>query len=257
MTFTPIGQTAQMQAGGSRSAAGRRRGETGSDIKPRNSSEIAEWLSNHTPEQIDKAAVSRASQFGVTLAVKYQTRFPRGPNGERLPAVDFAVGCGAMGSEADRQAVLADLNRFSEPATIRQIEIWLAELSVISASRGREGAEAELMLTAYSSRLAGYPADVARYAVLGRSWKWWPTWQELEAVCEERAAPRRQMIAALKRPEKPAEPEMRPPTQEEKARIAALVAEKFPNVPAAWRRRAVSELTKGNCFEVENEEGAA
>ena len=248
MTFMPIGQTALTQVDESLRGAGDRHGETVAVTKPQNSSGIAEWLATKGPDDIDRAAELRAQQHGVTLKVKYQGRYPSGPNGEKLPSYMVAVGCGIHGIQASRDAAIADLQKFETPATVRNIEIWLAELSVITAGRGRDGVEAELALTAYSSRLSNYPADVARYAILGKTWKWFPTWAELESVCEAKAGPRRHMIAALRQPEPDPEPTYRRPTQEERNRIAALVADQFPNVPQGWRDRAVDEATKGECM---------
>ena len=248
MTFTPIGQTARTQAEGSQKEVGGKRGGTELETKRQGSSEIAAWLAKHTPEDMDKAAVSRASSHSVGLRIKYEGRYPTGPNGEHLPSYVVAVGCDVGGTTKNRLAAKADLEKFMTPAPIRQIEAWLAELSVISASRSRESIEIGLLLNAYSSRLTQYPSDVARKALLGKSWKWFPTWEELERVCETMAGPRRHMIAALSKPEPDPDQERRPATQEEKDRIAALVAEQFPHAPQAWRDRAVDEATKGNCM---------
>lgn len=121
---------------------------------------------------MDKAAELRAKSHGVDLAVRTELRFPSGPNGEHLPSYSVAVGCEIEGSDEDRARSLVDLENFQTPAPIRQIEDWLAELSVICASRGRGDVEAALMVNAYSSRLATYPADVVRDVLLGTSWKW-------------------------------------------------------------------------------------
>lgn len=192
------------------------------------------------------AAVSRALSHGVSLTVRYEGRYPTGENGETLPSYMVTVSCEAAGG--DREAALADLRNFQTPAPIPQIEQWLAELSVLTAGRGAEGFSAKLLVTAYSSRLAQYPADVVKYALLKHRWKWFPSWAELEQVCEAKAAPRAHMIHALSQPEKPAQPKRRPPTPEERARIAALIAEKFPDVPQTWRDRATEEVTKGDCM---------
>ena len=197
---------------------------------------------------MDKAAVLRASSHGVSLEVKTQSRFPTGANGEYLPSYEVATGCRVHGTTEQRLAAKADLENFLVPAPVRQIEQWLAELSVITAGRGREGFDAELMVTAYSSRLAQFPADIARHALLAKTWKWFPTWDELERVCKSKAGPRLHMIAALSQPEPDPEPVRRPPTQEERDRIAALVAEQFPSVPQAWRDAAVKDATAGDCM---------
>ena len=190
----------------------------------------------------------RASSHGVTLEVRYEGRYPTGPHGEILPSYQVATDCQINGTDEQRAAAIADLRNFETPAPVPQVEGWLAELSVITAGRGREGFDAELMVTAYASRLSQYPADVVRYALIDKSWKWFPTWAELEQVCRAKASPRRYMIAALSRPAPDPAPTRRPPTQDERDRIAQLVSEQFPNVPQSWRDRAVDEATKGDCM---------
>jgi len=197
---------------------------------------------------LDKAAQSRALSHGVTLEVKFEGRYPTGLNGEYLPSYQVATACAIHGADEQRQAALVDLQKFMTPAPVRNIEGWLAELSVITAGRGKEGFDAELLVNAYSSRLAEFPADVVRYALLKHSWKWFPTWAELETVCKSKAGPRKHMISALMQPAPDPEPVRRPSTQAEKDAIDALVAEKFPNVPQEWRDRAVASAMKGDCM---------
>ena len=197
---------------------------------------------------MDRAAESRALSHGVTLEVKYESRFPSGPNGERMPSYQVAVSCKAHGSADQRLAAKADLEKFLTPAPVRTIEIWLAELSVITAGRGPDGINAELMVTAYSSRLSKFPADVVHTAILETSWKWFPTWAELEKVCKTLTAPRNHMIHVLSMPEPDEEPERRPATQDEKDRIAALIAEQFPNVSSEWREAGLREALRGDCM---------
>lgn len=96
-------------------------------------------------------------------------------------------------------AAIDDLEKLLTPAPPEQIEAWLAELSVIAPKRASDAFEESLRLTAYTSRLGAYPADVARYATIVRRWQFWPSWAELEAACEEAVRPRLQMIAALRR----------------------------------------------------------
>ena len=213
-----------------------------------NSQRIAAWLGQQAVKDVDKAAVLRASSHGVGLEVRTELRYPVGSNGERMGCYQVAVGCRIIGTTKNRIKALADLENFQTPAPTRQIEEWLAELSVISASRSREEMESALMINAYASRLGEYPADVVRSALIVQSWKWWPTWDELRSYCEAKAGPRRRMILALQHPERPAEPEMRPATAEEKARMQAMVDEKFPNRSPHMRKAAVDEATKGNCI---------
>jgi uncharacterized protein YdaU (DUF1376 family) len=141
-----------------------------------------------------------------------------------------------------------NIERFLTPADKRQIEEWLAELSVICAKRRDGEFDEALRLEAYTSRLAQYPADVARHAVLDHSWRFWPAWEELERVCDALAGPRRHMLHALKAPPPPPEPERRPPTAEERERIAVLIAELSPEVSQACRDEAVSQALAGDCM---------
>ncbi len=88
--------------------------------------------------------------------------------------------------------------------------------------------------------------DLCNRAV--KSWKWWPTWDELRSYCEAKAGPRRQMINALQRPEPEAEPVRRPATPAERDRVQTLVDEQFPSKSTAMRKAAVEEALKGNCM---------
>ncbi len=85
------------------------------------------------------------------------------------------------------------------PPEGRQIGLWIAELSVITARREDAPEIEELRMQAYSQRLAGYPADVVREALLVRGWKFFPAWAELQEVCDRLVAGRRQIKDALDR----------------------------------------------------------
>jgi len=56
------------------------------------------------------------------------------------------------------------------------------------------------------------------------------------------------MIAALERGPAPPEPIRRPATDEERARVKALVDELFPMRSPEMRAAAVDEALKGNCM---------
>lgn len=160
--------------------------------------QIAAWLADRSPQDVDKAAVSRASRHGVGLRVITEARFPRDEKGDRLPMVVIVKGCEVTGSLSQAGPVADDLARFCTPAPRSEIEAWLAELSVIVVRRQSDELDDALRLTAYTNRLAEYPADVVHDALLKRSWQFWPSWHELEAVCRELSAPRRAMMDALR-----------------------------------------------------------
>lgn len=148
---------------------------------------------------MDKAAVLRASQHGVGLLVRYEGRYPTGPNGERLPSFLAATDCTVTGSAEQRAAALADLRNFMTPATEDQAEAWLAEMSVTVAKRAGDDFTEELRLSVYASRLRDYPADIAKKVLREYSGTFWPSWGELAKSLDAMTGPRRQMIAALMR----------------------------------------------------------
>lgn len=241
------GQTAQMQAEGNRIEAGNSAGQRGAVISPADTQRVATWLAGQRPVDMDKAAVSRALSHGVGLAVKYEHRFPSGPNGEHLPSYQVAVSC-AVSPAGNHEAALADLRNFLTPAPVRLIEEWLAELSVIVARRADDPFADELRVSVYSSRLTRFPADVVKTVLLRETYRFWPTWEELEKRCKALTGPRVQMIAALERGPEPEEPKRRPATAEERARVDALVAEMFPSKSADDRAAAVDIALRGNCM---------
>jgi hypothetical protein len=153
-----------------------------------------------------------------------------------------------MSPGGNHEAALADLRNFMTPAPIRQIEGWLAELSVIVARRQDDPFADELRVSVYSSRLSRFPADVVRTVLLQDTYKFWPTWDELEKRCKALTGPRVQMIAILERGPEPQEEARRPATQDERDRIQALVDEMFPTQSAEDRKAAVDIALQGNCM---------
>lgn len=242
--FTPIGQTARTVPRESPSADGNNAGKAGSGALQVDTARVAAWLAQQVPGDMTQAAELRARSHGVGLRVRYEGRYPEGGG-----FYEVAVGCDVDGYPSQRKAALADLRNFMTQAPIRAVEAWLAELSVLVAKRQDSDMAEELRVEAFASRLSRYPADVARAATIGRKpmWQFWPTWAELEAECEKLVSPRRAMIAALERPVVQ-EPERRPATAEEKARVAELVAQMFPGVSRETRERAVNEAMAGDCM---------
>lgn len=235
--FTRIGPTVGTVTQRSLQEVGSSAGRTGAVLSPSDTDRVAAWLARQRPADMDKAALSRASQHGVGLQVKYEGRYPTGPNGERLGFYMVATAC-EVSPSGDREAALADLRNFMTPAPLREIEAWLAVLSVTVAKRRDDEFTEELRLTTYAGRLARYPADIVKH-VTSETYTFWPTWEEMEKRCEALTSPRRQMIAALERGPDAPEPEYRPPTAEEKARIQALIDEMFPSASANEKQDAM------------------
>lgn len=201
--FMHIGQTGATGMRPNLPEAGSNAGRAGAVASPEDIAKLQSFLARHTPREVDEAAVLRASQLGAELKVEYDHRFPKDENGNSLPMVTVVRSVVVSGQNADRAAAAASLRRLETQAAGRDIEGWLAELSVIVAKRVDDEFTENLRLEAYASRLRQYPADVARQAVLCHPWRFWPSWAELKAVCDQLAAPRRAMIAALEKNDAP------------------------------------------------------
>ena len=126
-----------------------------------------------------------------------------------------------FGTPEDRAEAAAAIEGFFTPAPKPQIEEWLAELSVITRRKHDDDITEGLRLSAYSARLAEYPADIAKEALLRHKWLFFPAWAELQDVCDKLAAPRRAMLWHLQNA-KIEEPEEREaPSPERRAEMIA------------------------------------
>ena len=195
--FTPIGQIVQTEALANQRMAGRNAGPTGADASQADIARIRAFLATRNPQEVDEAAVLRASELGVVLHMTWDHRFPRDERGNRLPDRSVIKRVQVVGDAAACRAAAKTIWLLQTEAGIRDIEAWLAELSVIVAKRQDDEFTEALRLETYAGLLSRYPADVVRAAVLGRTWPFWPSWYELEAVCEQLAAPRRAMLRSL------------------------------------------------------------
>jgi|GEM_PF-2347867 len=203
---TLTGQTAPMPMRANLNVVGSNAGPAGAAASQPDIAKVQAFLVRHTPREVEAAALSRASQLGAELRVEFDTRFPTDDRGNLLPTVRYMKSITVAGTPEAREAAASALRKLEVPAEARDVEAWLAELSVIVAKRQEDEFSESLRLEAYASRLRRYPADVARAAVLDHSWRFWPAWSELEKVCDGLMAPRRAMINALERNSAPAQP---------------------------------------------------
>jgi hypothetical protein len=243
----PIGSATTTILSRAATGIGTQHGAHGS-VTPYDTEKAAAWLAAQEPDTVDSAAALRASSRGVELRVVKSGHAVYDGNGNQTGFVTYARGCEVSGDEASRQLALDDLIKFSTPAPVHAVEEWLAELSVIVARRGDDQFGDELRLSAYVARLGRYPADVVKHALLRHRWKFWPTWTELEDVCERMFSPRKHMMAALRSGPKQREPEWRKATDEEKRRAQDLVDAMFPSKTPEERKAAVDEAMKGYCM---------
>jgi hypothetical protein len=226
--FTHIGQTAATVTRQSLNVDGNSVGLRGAAQSLVDMQRIAKWLAGQTPAEIDKIAVSRALSHGVELRMRYETRYPKGLNGEILPSYNVAVFSEIGGNTDGVDAALTDLRKFLTPAPLRMIEGFIAELSVLVIKARDNEFSDELRVTAYAARLSRYPADIVRHVLLVQTYKFFPYWEELEKRAEALASPRRHMIMALERGIQPTPAERREATQHERDRLQALVDQLFP-----------------------------
>lgn len=119
------------------------------------------------------------------------------PNGDRTPMRYVKSFSASADSLEQIEAAQRRLDHSRTPPTNDQATGWIAELSVITARRPDDDLTEDLRASAYSRRLAEYPADVARHAVLVHRWKFFPTWAELADVCDELVADRNRLQFAL------------------------------------------------------------
>lgn len=135
------------------------------------------------------------------------------------PSYQVLAECEVSGTDLARESYCGDLINFLAPADTRQIEAWLAELSVLVARRPAGEFDEAVKLEAYASRLRRFPADVVRHVLIEKTWKFWPTWDELQAACSRLAGTRRAILAALDRPAKEEKP-IQPPSPEQRKRLS-------------------------------------
>lgn len=202
---------------------------------------VATKLAAQTPEQVNKLVVSLAQQHDLSLDKKASMRGGAElPDGTRTPVV-YEWHWGAKGKTADQALAAAERAQGSmTPATQNQIVGWIAELSVISARRVDDQMSDDLRLAAYSKRLSEYPADIARHALLGQRWKFFPTWAELADVCDKLRDQRQSMIDAIKREAE----RLRKREESEKPREEREVGKTIDEIQAERQRIAAEVLAK-------------
>lgn len=113
------------------------------------------------------------------------------------------------------------------PAPAGQIEEWLAELDAITAKAKMDGVSAMVQLSALTRRLEEFPQDIVHDVLCVQTWKFFPTWADLEESLSKQVSQRKALIAMIERKlsqksqdNATVEPEERTPDR--KARIAEI-----------------------------------
>lgn len=210
--------------------------------KPENTRRVAAWLAARSPATVDKALQSQASSLGVSLSAKFDICAVNGETFLYARAAEATGPADALTAWGDKIAAVRT------PAPREMVEIWLAELSVSAKKRQEDGFSDVLRVEVYASDLARYPADVVKEALSPRRWKFWPALSEVQEICDAMCRTRAVYAAAAARGPGPQPAPRRPATEEERARVQALVDELFPSQSPEARQAAVAEVMKGNCM---------
>jgi len=80
------------------------------------------------------------------------------------------------------RAVLEDSMK---PASHTDLAKWIFELQTIAPAKRMSDQHEEIRDDAYGRRLRDYPVDVAKQALFGRTWAFFPSWDELKAECDK------------------------------------------------------------------------
>lgn len=140
--------------------------------------------------------------------MKKQLVFPTNPKtGEMTGWRETVSGTEiTLAKDADLDKAAQVIANLMAPADVNDIELWLTEVSAITARRSETAEEGALTLVAYSTRLKQYPGDIVRQTLLEWSGKWFPTWAELKEILDVRTGPRTAIadgIAKLRNPDPP------------------------------------------------------
>ena len=128
---------------------------------------------------------------------------PRGEVGEHgweCTGWDIFKPSSGFNEDAGRESLrlLEWINQRAEPEFCQR---ELGRLKVLTRERNLSQPDLVAQIALYAEGLTEYPPDVARDTC--RSWaqtqKWFPSWTELRAGCEERAMKRREYLTALRR----------------------------------------------------------
>lgn len=168
-------------------------------------------ISNRTPEQTDRQLRSLASSLNVALTSGSSLKPKYDDKGVFLGSELVPGVISASGSEQDLATVADAIVGTLAPAPRESIENWIAELSVLAPSRADDGMTAALKLEAYTRRLSDHPADMVHHVLLGRTWRFFPSWYELEQELKAMRRERDAMLSACcsTRPDEPSDDDQR------------------------------------------------
>lgn len=180
-----------------------------------------------TPAETNNQLRSLASSRGVEISRGKRFRGIYDDNGACIGSELVPDPIRANGSVAEMAAMADAITETLIPAERGTIEEWLAELYVIAPSRADDEMTATLKLEAYGRRLSEYPADMVKHVLLSKTWRFFPSWFELEEQLKPLKRERDAMLAACLRTSFSSEP-TNPPDRPERItaeRAAEIMAE--------------------------------
>jgi hypothetical protein len=95
------------------------------------------------------------------------------------------------------QEAIREIEASLAPAPERTIQAWIAELDAVTVSQKGDEASIHVKLAAYTRRMSEIPEDIAERVLVGKSWKWFPTWYEIEEITAPLIEQREMMIRKL------------------------------------------------------------
>jgi hypothetical protein len=165
-------------------------------------SPVQKWLADRSPSEVAEALQWQASLRGVELKAERKPVYTR--NALNEPVLDHYeishfTANGTKATQEGADELVAKVEATFAPPSKQMCEEWLAELSVITARRPDDEMTEALRLEAYAIRLVDYPTDIAKHAILGHRWKFWPTWAEVAEICDAALDKRKKMLLAVSR----------------------------------------------------------
>ena len=142
----------------------------------------------------------------------------------------------------DASAALADLEKLMTPASVPNLKVLIAELSVVTAKRQDDEMTEALRVSVYAKKLSDYPADVVTDVLTNWRGKFFPTFEELRRVCDAKTGPRRAMINALRFKHKPAEEARELPSMERRRELAAQAEQMLAGLGASMTSKPEGEV---------------
>lgn len=170
-------------------------GETGSGMRPLGDAPPM------TPAEIDgslEAWLPRQVASSIEPVVHDPTTMGSDPE-RNWSVIGWRVGSDHE-ENAGREAIEM-LRRLNLSCGLEFATKELVRIKMLTKAAKQDDMDTELLLGIMAEELADYPADVVRDSCrfYTKRNKWFPSWSELQELCEERALKRRVLLNALRR----------------------------------------------------------